>query len=224
MVTYIARRLLLLPVTMFGVSLFVFRLLHALPIYERVGLLSPETHPNINRFIRLYGLDRPFWEQYWSWLVGRPYPQSAEWIGGILQGDFGYSRFGSMPVADLIIERLPATFELALYSMLVIVFGSVGLGITTTFRHSKWVDKLIGLLSAIGWIFPSFLLALLLLMYFYSEVGWFLLGRYDEWVGEVIHSPTQWRHFTNLLTIDALLNRRLDIFWNALSFGNEKSG
>lgn len=219
MLTYIAHRLLLLPVTIFGVSLFVFQILQLLPPEERVIPLiggSPRNAGIFPRLIQRYGFDRPFYEQYWAWLVGRADPNSAEWIGGILLGDFGFSRTGSMPTANLIIESFPATLELALWTILVIVVGGVGLGVVNTFRHNRWVNKIIGVGNIVGFIVPPFLFALLLLICFLAIVGRFPLGRYDEWVGEVIHNPTQWQDFTHLLTIDALLNRRLDIFWNAL--------
>jgi peptide/nickel transport system permease protein len=219
MLTYIARRLLLLPITMFGVSLFVFQIIQLLMPEERVVPLiggSPRNPGIFPGLIQRYGFDRPFYEQYWAWLVGRADPKSDEWIGGILLGDFGYSRSGSMPTANLIIESFPATLELALWTILVIVVGGVGFGIANTFRHNKWMNNVIEVGNMVGFIVPPFLFALLLLICFLAIVGWFPMGRYDEWVGEVIHNPTQWRNFTNLLTIDALLNRRLDIFWNVL--------
>lgn len=219
MTAYVIRRLLLVPFILFGVTLLIFVVLQLLTPAERVSLYVrdiPRNQDAIPALIRQYGLDRPFYEQYWWWLVGRPDPQSGEWTGGILRGDLGYSRTASQPVADLIARRFPATLEMALWSIIPIVFGGVWLGVLAALNHNKLIDQLIRVLSVVGWAFPSFVFALVLLMYFYAELGWFPPGRYDQWVSEVLNNPDEWRNFTNLLTIDALLNGRLDIFWNAL--------
>lgn len=219
MTAYVIRRLLLVPFILFGVTLLIFVVLQLLTPAERVSLYVrdvPRNQDAIPALIRQYGLDRPFYEQYWWWLVGRPDPQSGEWTGGILRGDLGYSRTASQPVADLISRRFPATLEMALWSIIPIIFGGVWLGVLAALNHNKLIDQLIRVLSVVGWAFPSFVFALILLMYFYAELGWFPPGRYDQWVSSVLNDPDQWRNFTNLLTIDALLNGRLDIFWNAL--------
>lgn len=219
MTAYIIRRLLLVPFILLGVTLLIFVVLQFLSPEERVSLYITDfpRNPNaIPALIRQYGLDRPFYEQYWSWLVGRPDPQSGEWAGGILRGELGYSRTASQPVADLIARRFPATLEMALWSIIPIVFGGVWLGVIAALNHNKFLDQLIRVISVVGWAFPSFVFALLLLMYFYAHLGWFPPGRYDQWVSDLINSPDQWRSFTNLITIDALLNARLDVFWNAL--------
>jgi peptide/nickel transport system permease protein len=219
MTAYVIRRLLLVPFILLGVTLLIFVVLQFLSPTERVSLYVQDIPRNpraVEALIRQYGLDRPFYEQYWTWLVGRTDPQSGEWSGGILRGELGYSRTASQPVSDLIARRFPATLEMALWSIVPIIFGGVWLGVIAALNHNKFLDQLIRVISVVGWAFPSFVFALLMLMYFYAQLGWFPPGRYDQWVSEIINNPAQWRNFTNLVTIDALLNARLDVFWNAL--------
>jgi peptide/nickel transport system permease protein len=67
----------------------------------------------------------------------------------------------------------------------------------------------------VGWSFPDFVLGLLLLMYFYADLGWLPPGRVSQWASQVIYSP-EFVSYTKLITIDSLLNLRLDIFWDAI--------
>lgn len=150
--------------------------------------------------------------------MGRTDPKTAIWEGGILRGDLGYSRTASMLTAHSIIESLPATLEVIGWSIVLMAIGSVGFGVASTFRQNKWVTKITRVLNTVGFLLPPLLFGLLLLMCFLVILGWVPLGRYDEWVGEVLSNPNHWQHFTKILTIDALLNHRLDIFWNAILY------
>ena len=67
----------------------------------------------------------------------------------------------------------------------------------------------------VGWSFPDFVLGLLLLMIFYANLGWFPPGRLSDWANQVVMSE-EFRSYTSLVTIDSLLNLRLDVFWDAL--------
>jgi peptide/nickel transport system permease protein len=107
---------LLLPLTIFGVTILIFLMLFTLGPVQRSALYVrdiPHTEGALDAVIRRYGLDRPIYEQYWNWLVGRKDTVTGEIKGGVLRGDFGYSRTGNQPVVDLILHRLPATAELA---------------------------------------------------------------------------------------------------------------
>ena len=111
MVAYIIRRLLQLPVTVFGVTVLIFSMMQLLTPVERSALYVrdiPHTEGALDAIIRRYGLDDPMHVQYWRWLVGRQDPQTGERVGGVLRGDFGFSRTGRQPVRDLI---KPCTVE-----------------------------------------------------------------------------------------------------------------
>jgi peptide/nickel transport system permease protein len=160
-------------------------------------------------------LDDPFHVQYWRWLVGRTDPVTGETVGGVLRGELGFSRTGRVPVKDLLLLRLPASMELALWAMLPIVVIGVWLGIMAAKNHNKLPDQMARVFALIGWSFPTFVFALLVLMIFYAKLGWFPPGRLSDWANRVVMSP-EFTRYTTMNTIDALLNLRLDIFWDAL--------
>ena len=101
MLTYIIRRLLLIPLLLFGVTVLIFAMLQFLSPVERSALYVrdiPKNDKQIEGVNKKYKLDRPLYEQYWIWLVGTVDAGTGERHGGIIFGDFGYSRTGSQPV------------------------------------------------------------------------------------------------------------------------------
>jgi len=160
-------------------------------------------------------LDQPIYIQYWNWLVGRKNPTTGEIRGGILRGDFGYSRVGAEPVIDMIKHRFPATLELALWAFLPIIFVGVWLGVQAAIHHNQFIDQFARVFSIIGYSFPVFVFGLLALMFFYAKLQWFPPGRYSTWVMTEINTGS-FVQYTKLVTLDALINGRLDIFWDAL--------
>src|SRR5437868_5671558 len=106
MTGFIIRRLLIMPVTLIGVSLLIFLMLQLLDPTERAALYissPPKTAEALQAVIHRYGLDRPVWEQYISWL------------GNVVHGDLGWSKTGQQPVLAAIGNYFPATLELALW-------------------------------------------------------------------------------------------------------------
>lgn len=218
MTTYIIRRLLQLPVTVFGVTLLIFAMMQLLSPVERSALYVrdfPHTEGALDAIIRRYGLDDPFHVQYWRWLVGRVDPETGDRVGGVLRGDLGFSRTGRQPVIDLILHRLPASAELALWSALPIIGVGIWLGILAATHHNKPIDQVARVFAIVGWSFPTFVFALLMLMIFYAKLRWFPPGRLTDWANIIVLSP-DFHRYTQLNTIDALLNARMDVFWDAL--------
>jgi peptide/nickel transport system permease protein len=218
MTAYIIRRLIQLPITLLGVTLLLFAMLQLLSPVERSALYVrdiPHTEGALDAIIRRYGLDDPFHVQYWRWLVGRTDSETGEKVGGILRGDFGFSRTGRQPVKDLILHRLPASVELALWSMVPIIAVGIWLGILAAKNHNNIIDQVARVFALIGWSFPTFVFALLVLMIFYAKLGWFPPGRLSDVMSQVVQSE-EFTQYTKLYTIDALLNLRLDVFWDAL--------
>src|SRR5512135_3341521 len=112
MTNFIIRRLLLVPLLLFGVTVLIFGMLQFLSPVERSALYVrdiPKNENAINGIIKQYGLDQPWYVQYWRWLVGRPDTITGKRTGGIIFGDFGYSRTASTPVNNLIRTRFPNT-------------------------------------------------------------------------------------------------------------------
>ena len=218
MTVYIIRRLLQLPVTMLGVTILIFAMLQLLSPVERSALYIADTPHNdaaIDAIVRKYGLDDPFYVQYWRWLVGVKDPATGQWQGGVLRGDLGYSRTGRQTVSELIAQRLPATVELTLWSVLPIIGGGILLGVIAAIHHNKFVDQAIRVFVTIGWSFPTFVFGLLVLLLFYAKLQWFPPGRLSDPMMQVVTLPS-FRQYTHMYTIDGLLNLRFDVFWDAL--------
>ena len=218
MTNYIIRRLLIMPLILFGVTALIFGMLQFLSPVERSALYVRDIPKNENALagvIKRYGLDDPIPVQYWHWLMGRKDTVTGKTVGGILRGDFGYSRAASQPVIDLIRRRFPATVELALYTIIPIVFIGVYLGIIAAVNHNKLIDHLARVFAILGHSLPSFVFALLALMIFYANLKWFPPGRLSDWANAIVYSPS-FHNYTYLVTIDALLNGRVDIFLDAL--------
>jgi len=218
MTQFIIRRLLLIPVILFGVTVLIFGMLSTLDPAERAALYVRDIPKNarvMDSIIERYGLDDPFFVQYWRWLGGRKDVDTGEIEGGIIRGDFGYSRSGNTSVAELIERRFPATVELVLYSIIPVIVVGIWLGIIAAVNHNKFIDQFARVFSILGYSFPSFVFGLLVLMLFYANNGWFPPGRVSDWANMILNSG-QFNSYTNFITIDALLNGRFDIFWDAL--------
>lgn len=111
------------------------------------------------------GLDKPFLFQY------------TDWLGRVLQGDFGYSFMKKKPVLDAILDALPATLILALASSLFMLIFAVPLGIYTAVKQNTWVDYLIRGFTFVGVSVPNFWMGLMLLWLFAIKLDLFpILG------------------------------------------------
>jgi peptide/nickel transport system permease protein len=213
---YIIRRLLLVPVLLFGVTILIFGMLQFLTPVERASLYVkdiPRNENAINGIIRQYGLDQPFYVQYWRWLVGRDINGVRK--GGIIFGDFGYSRTASQPVYDLISSRFPNTLDLTIWAVAPVILVGIWLGVQAAVHQNSIIDQAARVFSIVGTSFPTFVFGLLMLMIFYANLQWFPPGRVSDWANQIILSPG-FHHYTTLLTFDALLNGRFDIFLDAI--------
>jgi len=218
MITYIFRRLLLVPLLLFGVTIMIFGMLQFLTPVERSALYIhdiPKNDRAVEAVIRQYGLDKPLYVQYWNWLVGVVVPTTGERRGGIIFGDFGYSRVGVQPVADLIRQRFPNTLDLTLWALGPVLFVGIWLGVQAAVHQNSIIDQAARIFSIVGTSFPTFVFGLLVLMFFYANLQWFPPGRLSDVANRVVLSDA-FHRYTKLLTFDALLNGRLDIFWDAL--------
>ena len=206
MLAYIVRRLLIMPVIILGVTILIFSMMQLLSPYDRASLYVqdvPRRAGALDDIIEKYGLDDPVPIQYFRWL------------GKVVRGDLGWSTVGRRPVWDSIIHFLPATAELALWTIPPMIWIGLQLGVISALHHNTWIDHVTRVFSIVGWAFPTFLFGLLVLMIFYAKLGWFPAGRLSEWANRVVMSA-EFRQYTQLNTVDALLNLRLDVFWDAL--------
>lgn len=157
----------------------------------------------MERIIHKYGLDQPIYIQYWQWL------------NQIVRGDLGWSKTAQRPVSEALLHYLPATLELSLWAMLPVILIGIWLGILSAVHQDKLIDHTMRVFALVGWSFPTFVFGLLLLMYFYAKLQWFPPGQISDWVTREVINGTFIR-YTQMYTIDALLNGRLDVFWDSL--------
>lgn len=207
MLTYIARRLLFLPIVLIGVTLLVFVAMSFLSPYQLVSvyITSPEELKNqsLDDLVVKYGLDQPVHKRYISWMQN------------LLNGDLGYSVSANMPVTEAISKRFPATIELALFAIIPVIFGGIWLGTISARNYNKPLDHITRTFAIVGWSLPDFVLGLALLMVFYGVLGWFPPGRLSMWADTIVLTGDFVR-YTGLNTLDSILNGRWDIFWDAI--------
>jgi peptide/nickel transport system permease protein len=218
MLSYIIRRLLIMPLIIIGVSMLVFSMLSMLTPYERASLYVGDISKRqgaIEDVIEKYGLDDPIPVQYWYWLVGREDPDTGEIVGGVLRGQLGWSQVGKDPVIEVIKRRLPATIELALWAAIPMIGIGIYLGVKSAVYHNKLPDQVMRVFSIIGWSIPTFVFALIVLMIFYARLDWFPPDRLSDWALRVVLSD-DFTRYTNMNTIDSLLNLRIDIFLDSM--------
>ncbi len=192
-------RLLQLVPVLLGISLVVFAMMRATPgdpVELMLGdaLATPEQREALRRDM---GLDRPLPERY------------LHFLGNALTLEFGQSFHHRRPVADVILERLPATVELTLAAMTIAVAVGVPLGVLAALRRDGWLDRLATIVGLAGVSMPGFWLGILLILLFSVKLGWFpVAGR----IGFGAEVP----FVTGFLSIDTLLAGRLDSFLEAL--------
>jgi len=209
MSSYIIRRLLLLPLILLGVTFFIFCVFSLLSPMERLATYvhDPRSLKNVQsveRLIDKYHLDDPFPFGYINWLKR------------ILHFDLGWSQTANQPVWEAICQRFPATLELVLYSIIPVVLVGIWLGVISAVHHNDMLDQTIRVTAIIGWSLPTFIFGLLILFIFYGILGWLPPGRLSVWAQDIVYTGANFKSYTHLVTIDALLNGNIFIFWDAL--------
>ena len=160
MTAFILRRSLQSIVVLFIMSLIVFVGVNL--VGDPVDMLiNPEAdQAEIDRVIRDLGLDRPVSEQYWYFVLNA------------FQGDLGRSFIFGEPALKLIVQRMPATMELALVSLLMAVVFGIPLGIYAGLKPNSKVSKTIMAGSILGFSMPTFWVGIILIMFFSVNLGW----------------------------------------------------
>lgn len=164
MTLFLLRRLLQALGVLFVMSLLVFVGLYA--IGNPLDLLvDPQASPaDVARVAAALGLDQPLWVQYWRFLVGA------------LQGDLGHSFLHGIPALPLILERLPATLELALCALAIAVLLGIPLGLWAGLKSHSFSGRSIMAGSILGFSLPTFWVGLMLIMVFSVQLGWLPAG------------------------------------------------
>jgi peptide/nickel transport system permease protein len=198
MLRYLVRRLLLLVPILFGVSLLIFFWIRALPGGPAESLLGERATPELVQTYRhRYGLDKPIYVQYWSYLKTTG------------SGDLGVSVASRRTVVAEIKARFPATVELALAAMIFAVTIGVPLGYFAAKKYGSTFDQASLVASLIGISIPIFFLAIILKYIFAIRLGWLpSVGR------ESILSEA--KHPTNFYILDAIIERDWAALWDSI--------
>ncbi len=205
---YILRRILVVPIILLILSCLVFSLVMFLNPYERLAVFipNPEAMENVpmDDLIERYGLDQPFYVQYFNWLKE------------VFSGHLGWSPSVRMPVAEALKTRIPATLELMFLGQIIIFFGGVILGTYTAVNHNKFQDHFVRILTILGISLPGFVAGLALLVIFYAWLDIFPPGRLSIWAEDVIYLSKSFKVYTGMHLIDSIINGRFDVFLDAL--------
>jgi len=152
--TFLFRRLLQSLVVLFGVSFVVFAILH-LTGDPALVLLPPDASPeDVRRFREVMGFNDPFFVQY------------GRFLKGALQGDFGQSVRHGEPAFGLVLERMPATFELAGAALALALCLAIPAGIISAVRRNTALDYLATVVALFGQSLPTFWLGIMLILLF----------------------------------------------------------
>ncbi|MEM9249868.1 MAG: ABC transporter permease [Pseudomonadota bacterium] len=158
MFSFVLRRVFQSVIVLLVVGLVAFSMFTFVgdPIDNMLG--QERTLADVERLRAELGLDQPFPVQYWRFLENA------------VQGDFGISYRQGRPVGEIIVERLPATLELAFVSGLFALVVGIGLGVFTAIRRDSVMSSLIMTVSLIGVSLPTFLIGILLIYLFSVEL------------------------------------------------------
>lgn len=212
LVKYFIRRILYIPVTLFIVTSILYGFLMLTPPEERATLYLPRrvdrmTPEAIKRVTEQIIIDHHLRDSF-------PL-QYYYWSSNMLKGEWGWSPLLQDYVLRAINRRSPVTIELTLYSMLVFIPGGVISGVLASKKKNGLGDRAFTSSAFFGLSIPTFIIGIMLMGIFYVMLHWFPPGRNDTAFSAAIASP-DFRHFTSLLTVDALLNGRPDITLDAL--------
>ena len=170
MLTYFLRRLLYLIPMLLGISFLIYLMLELTPGDVISYLLPPEAIADLKpeelmAMREVLGLNDPFIIRYFYWL------------GGILQGDFGYSLASGVSISKLVLDRIPATLELSVSALLVSTFLGAILGSISALNRGSIVDNSFTIFGMVGVSIPEFIFGLIALVIFALNLEWLLVGK-----------------------------------------------
>ncbi len=204
MTAYVIRRLLQAALVLFVMSLLVFFGVYLIGDPVEIFVAADADQFERERAIAALGLDKPIWEQY------------TGFIQGALGGDFGRSFVFGLPAITLILQRLPATLELAFAAVLLTVVIGLPLGLWAGLRPNGFAGRTILAGSILGFSLPTFWVGIMLILVFAVQLGWLPSngrGPVAEFLGiqSSLFTAAGWRHLILPAINLALLNIALMI-------------
>lgn len=160
MLAYLLRRFWQTILTLVIMSVLVFVGVYQIGNPADILVSASATPEEYEQFVRNMGLDKPMWEQYWSFLTK------------LVHGDLGNSFVYNEPAVDLIFRRLPATLELTMAAMALAVALGIPLGIYAGLRPKSIFSRSVMVGSIMGFSLPTFWIGLMMVMLFAVRLGW----------------------------------------------------
>ncbi|MBT7151408.1 MAG: ABC transporter permease [Deltaproteobacteria bacterium] len=185
---YIFRRLIRAVITIIGISIIVFSLVHVSG--DPVALmLPPESTKEDMEAMRIsLGFDKPLYVQYWKF------------FSNAIQGDFGMSIRWQRPCMELFLERFPNTLLLGITSMIWALFMGLTVGILSAVYHGRWFDSFGKIIALVGQALPVFWLGLMLMVLFAEWLGWLPTSGIGTWQQLILPSLTLGAVFAAAIT------------------------
>lgn len=189
---YIAQRFLQAILVVLLSSGAIFALLHLAPGDPALILAGPDADEAAIEAIRHeMGLDKPLYVQY------------GVWIGHVLRGDMGRSYVNNRPVSELIMQRIPATVQLAVAALLVALAAGTFTGILAALNRRKAIDWLVSSLNAFAVAMPNFWFGILVILLFAVTLRWLPPGGHESFVED----PVQALRFLLLPALTLAINQ-----------------
>lgn len=171
MSTYIIRRAMRSVPIVLLVTILVFSMVHLLPGDPVMHMFAGQYMSAENMALArdTLGLDRPIHIRY------------LEWLGRLLQGDFGFSIVSKRPVADMLLSVIPRTVELALSATAVMIVFGVTAGMAAAISKDSWLDNALMIVASLLVSMPLFWFGLIALLIFSVELRWFPIAANAGW-------------------------------------------
>ncbi len=185
---YFIRRLLLIPVTLLGITMILFAITRAVPggpLEQRLmemqqmdmGSGSRSTggsgmalsEDQLEEMKKYYGFDKPTHIAY------------LHWLGNVVQGDFGKSHSFNEPVMDVISERFKVSIFYGLITLCLTYGICIPLGIIKAIKHRTWIDNASSIVVFTGYAIPGYALGALILLVFSARLDWFPMGGFTSY-------------------------------------------
>lgn len=183
MLRFLLQRLLALVPVLFTVAVIVFLILRLTPGDPAAVIAGNNaTNEDIERIREQLGLAKPLWTQFMIWL------------GGVLQGDLGYSFYLGKPVTTLIAQRIEPTLSLAAGTMALAVLVAVPLGTLAAWRMGGWLDRMLSGFAVAGFSVPVFVIGYVLIYVFAIELQWLPVQGYRRLFGEFSQGIGAWAY------------------------------
>ena len=199
---YLAKRLGISLLTIFGIVVVVFFIVRVVPGDAASLRAGPyATEARIQQIADQYGLNDPIAEQF------------VDYISGFVRGDLGVSIRTNQPVRTELLDRLPASLELAVYSVLLATLIGVPVGILAAARRGTWIDNIARVFAVVGSSMALFWLGLLFIFFFAFRLGWF-----PGPIGRLAVGTETPPSYTGFYTVDGLLSGNLSVTWEAFRY------